>query len=155
MRHWPKSHDDSPFASLSTAALIRRAWLFLKRALWLRCPECGVSPVFVPVHKTRSLRDWATPLDGCPRCGFAYEREDGYFLLAIWGVHYFTVTGLALIGALVIDYFFPMSFTALAWTVVGPTIVFGFLFVRHAKSIYMAIDHYFDPHVKPPKHRPG
>src|SRR5690349_1329720 len=57
-------------------------WQFLFRAIRLRCPECGVSPMFVPVARTRSLRDWFTPLDGCPRCGYAYDREDGYFLLA-------------------------------------------------------------------------
>ena len=46
----------------------RQAWLYFRRALRLRCPECGVSPVFVPWYRTRSLRDWFTPLDGCPRC---------------------------------------------------------------------------------------
>ena len=51
----------------STAELIRRLLVYLGRALRLRCPECGVSPVFVPARKTRSVRDWVTPLDGCPR----------------------------------------------------------------------------------------
>jgi hypothetical protein len=49
--------------------------------------------MFVPVARTRSLRDWFAPLDGCPRCGYAYDREDGYFLMATWGVHYFTIAG--------------------------------------------------------------
>jgi hypothetical protein len=40
----------------------------------------------------------------------------------------------------------------LAWSIVltaVPTVVIGFLFARHAKAIYLAIDHFCDPHVKP------
>jgi hypothetical protein len=47
------------------------AWRCVRRGLQLRCPECGVSPVFVPVRRVRSLFDWFAPLDGCPRCGYA------------------------------------------------------------------------------------
>src|ERR671915_519718 len=94
---------DHDFANAPTGALVRRAARYFLRAARLRCPECGVSPVFVPLRRTRSLRDWFTPLDGCPRCGYAYERESGYFLLATWGIHYFTVTGLGLAFGLVID----------------------------------------------------
>src|SRR5215208_2164335 len=115
----------------------------------LRCPECGVSRVFVPASKTRSWRDWVTPLDGCPRCGYAYQREGGYFLIATWGVHYFTVTGLCLVAALLVDHFFPVSFTALAVSVSVLTLVFGAWFARYAKSLYLAVDHFFDPHVRP------
>ena len=89
-----RSFDDA-----STWQILRRLLVYLGRGLRLRCPECGVSRVFVPALKTRGLRDWITPLDGCPRCGYPYEREGGYFLLAVWGVHYFTVTGLGLAAA--------------------------------------------------------
>lgn len=140
---------DHDFANAPTGALVRRAWRYLRRALWLRCPECGVSPVFVPVRRTRSVRDWFTPLDGCPRCGYAYEREDGYFLLATWGVHYFAVAGFGLVTGLLIDWLFPITFVALVCGVGLATVAFGLLVVRHAKSIYIAVDHYFDPHVKP------
>lgn len=139
----------------STGELLRRLLVYLGRGLRLRCPECGVSPVFVPAFKTRTMRDWVTPLDGCPRCGYAYEREKGYFLMAIWGVHYFTVTGLCLVAALLVDWLFPMRFWVLALVVAVPTVVFGVFFARYAKSLYLAIDHYFDPHVAAPKTRPG
>ena len=33
------------------------AALYLLRALRLRCPECGVSPVFCPLHRVRSWRE--------------------------------------------------------------------------------------------------
>ena len=96
-------------------------------------------------------REYEDHVDGCPRCGYAYQREGGYFLIATWGVHYFTVTGVCLAMALLVDHFFPtMSFTRLAVVVAIPTVLFGFWFARYAKSLYLAIDHYFDPHVKPP-----
>ena len=112
--------------------------------------------MFVPLLRVRSLRDWYTPLDGCPRCGYAYEREQGYFLMAIWGVHYFTVAGAGLAGGLLVDHFFPgiPLHTLLIGTAV-PTLLFALWFARYAKSIYVAIDHFFDPHVKPPAGPPG
>ena len=133
--------------------LIRRLGVYLGRALRLRCPECGVSPVFVSAGKTRSVRDWVTPLDGCPRCGYAYERESGYFLIAIWGIHYFTVTGLGLAAGLVLDSLVPMPLWLLVLIAAVPTVAFGVFFSRYAKSLYLAIDHYFDPHVKAPRQR--
>jgi uncharacterized protein (DUF983 family) len=143
----PPTYD---FASHSVAQLLSRGGTYLGRAIRLRCPECGVSPVFPPLRRTRSWRDWVTPLDGCPRCGYAYEREDGYFLLAIWGVHYFTVTGVGLTTALLVDHFFPgIPLPALVAGSATFTVALAALFIRHAKSIYVAVDHYFDPHVRP------
>lgn len=141
--HHPGFSEDA-----STAELVRRLMVYLARALRLRCPECGVSPVFVPAGKTRTVRDWVTPLDGCPRCGYAYERESGYFLIAIWGIHYFTVTGLGLAAGLVLDALVPgIPLWLLVVIAAVPTVLFGFFFSRYAKSLYLAIDHYFDPHV--------
>lgn len=126
-------------------------WRFLGRALRLRCPECGVSPVFVPLRRTRSLRDWFTPLDGCPRCGYAYEREPGYFLLATWGVHYFFVAGFGLVLGLVLLRVLPLNVWVVCAITAVPTVAFGFLFARHAKAIYLAADHFYDPHRRPPR----
>jgi uncharacterized protein (DUF983 family) len=106
--------------------------------------------MFVPLRKTRTLRDWFTPLDGCPRCGYAYEREDGYFLMAIWGVHYFLVTGIGLICGLLAENYLQANIWLTILVVCIPVTIFGFLFARHAKAIYVAIDHFFDPHVKRP-----
>src|SRR5262249_40208696 len=40
------------------------------RALTLRCPVCGGRPLF---------DSWFHMKAGCPSCGFALEREEGYF----------------------------------------------------------------------------
>ena len=128
----------------------RDAWVYLGRALRLRCPECGVSPIFVPWYRTRSVRDWYTPLDGCPRCGYGYEREEGYFLMAIWGIHYFTVAGFGLVLGLLLEHYLKTSLMLIVLLAAVPTVAFGFFFVRYAKAIYIAVDHFFDPHVRPP-----
>ena len=65
-----------------------KALLYGRRALDLRCPTCGKTPLFHPWKNVQSLSDWFTPNDGCPLCGYAFEREPGYFLLAIWGVNF-------------------------------------------------------------------
>jgi uncharacterized protein (DUF983 family) len=125
-----------------------RAGTYIRRAMRLQCPECGKHPVFVPVSKIRSLYDWFYPLDGCPQCGYAYEREQGYFLLAIWAVNYGLIAGVGLMIGLLLQ-----SFTSLSlWTIaIGLAVVMplaSFAFARHAKSLYLALDHFCDPHVK-------
>ena len=125
------------------------AWRYIRRGLDLRCPECGISPVFVPLRNVRSLFDWFTPLDGCPRCGYAYEREQGYFLLSIWGLNYGVVAGLGLIAGLFILQKYRPGLWSTMWLWLLPMPALSFLLARHAKSLFLAIDHYFDPHVKP------
>jgi uncharacterized protein (DUF983 family) len=141
------AHPRHPPQTVGTASR------YLVRALRLRCPECGVSPMFVPVRRTRSLHDWFTPLDGCPRCGYAYDREQGYFLMATWGVHYFAVAGFGLILGLILEHFLSLNVWYIVVLTAVPTIVLGFLFARHAKAIYVAVDHFCDPHQRPIKRR--
>lgn len=128
---------------------LHKAWIYLKRALQLRCPECGQKPIFAPWRSTRSLRDWFTPLDGCPRCGYPYEREPGYFLLAIWAVNYGlgSLLGLAIYFTLLFTV--ELSTPQILCAVLLPVLCFNLLFARHAKAIFLAFDHFVDPH-RPP-----
>jgi uncharacterized protein (DUF983 family) len=122
--------------------------VFIGRALRLRCPECGVSPVFVPLGRVRGIDDWLRPLDGCPRCGYAYEREPGYWLLAIWGVNYGLVAGLGCAAALVVQSVWDPPIWKIITFLLVPMPVLSLAFARHAKALYLAMDHYFDPHVR-------
>src|SRR5262245_28785803 len=122
-----------------------QASTYIWRAMRLRCPECGISPVFTPLRRVRSLFDWFTPLDGCPRCGFAYNREQGYFLLAIWGVNYGVVAGLGVLIAMLLEYFHPLTMWQYMLFVFSPLPLLSMIFARHAKSLFLAMDHYFDP----------
>lgn len=113
----------------------------------LRCPVCGKHPIFIPWHRLRSLSDWFSPLDGCPRCGYAYERETGYFLLSIWAVNYGLGSFLGLAIYLILETCFRLPLQELLFWVIAPVVVFNLLFARHSKSLFMALDHYFDPQI--------
>ena len=138
------ARDDLPLPLASQPPL--SAWVFIRRAMHLRCPECGISPMFIPALKVRSIWNWFTPLDGCPRCGYAYERETGYFLMATWAFNYGIIAGLGMTAALLIDHFFQPTLTRLILMVCIPMPICAFLFARHAKALYLAMDHYIDPH---------
>ena len=123
------------------------AWLFFKRAIQLRCPECGISPVFKPIKEIKNLKEWYEPVQGCSICGYAFERESGYFLISIWAINYGVVGSIGLALAFMIDsYFHPPLWKLICFLLILP--VLNFLFMRHAKSLFLAMDHFFDPHVK-------
>lgn len=126
----------------------RKGLLYFHRSLRLRCPTCGEKPIFPPMRRVRSLRDWFTPLDGCPQCGYAYEREEGYFLMAIWGVNY----GLIGLGAMSLYFVLRINTDWNPWWLFCGTVLLApfacIFFARHAKSMFLALDHFFDPHLR-------
>jgi uncharacterized protein (DUF983 family) len=122
--------------------------LFFKRGLHLKCPECGKAPMFTPLREVRTLKDWVVPLEGCPHCNYKYEREQGYFLISIWAINYGVVGGLGLGALFLLDELFHLPQWQTIALVVPFLPVLNFLFIRHAKSLFVAMDHYFDPHVK-------
>lgn len=127
---------------------LQRALRYFGRACLLKCPECGTKPVFVPLFRIRCLRDYFTPLDGCPRCGYAYERETGYFLLSIWAINYGFGSLLGIAIYCYLEFNFHLSLPVLLAAVISPVVLFNFLFARHSKAFFLALDHYFDPHTK-------
>ena len=123
-----------------------KAAAYLRHAMALQCPVCGQSPMFPSVARTRTLGDWFTPLDGCPRCGYAYDREPGYFLLSIWAINYGIAAFFGLLLYASFEWFFDWPVWTLITAVVVPVVVFNLLFARHSKAIFVAWDHFFDPH---------
>ena len=122
---------------------------YLRRALRLRCPVCGEHPIFLPWRRVRSLREWLTPLEGCPRCRYRYDREPGYFLLAIWAFDYAVVAGAALAAWLILATFAELPLVTLLLVLLVPMPLASLLFARHAKSLWLAFDHFVDPKRRP------
>ena len=135
-------------ASVNEPRTTATAWRYLCRAIRLRCPACGISPIFIAVRRVRRLRDWFTPLDGCPRCGYPYEREPGYYLIPIWAINYGvgSVIGLGIYGLL--EWKFDLPIWELLAAVLVPVFLFSLLFARHSKALFLALDLFFDPHEK-------
>lgn len=126
----------------------RKAAVYAVRALRLRCPVCGESPMFLPWRDVRSLSAWLGPLEGCPRCRYRYERESGYFLLATWVFNYLFVAGAALLAWFLLATFCRLSLTATLLAILVPMPIASLLVARHAKALWLAFDHFIDPHRK-------
>lgn len=124
----------------------------LRRALRLRCPLCGVSAIFLSLQRTRRFDDWFKPLDGCPRCGYAYDREPGYFLLATWVLNYGFVSSFGIAVWLFLEAQGGWTTKEILIAALVPMPIMSLLLVRHSKAVWLAIDHAFDPGSQP---RPG
>ena len=124
---------------------IRRALAYLWRALRLRCPYCGRCPMFVPILRLKSLYDWFTPLDGCHACGHPYVRDDGYWLVPVWIIGFGVSTACGATAATLARYLLHWELLPITFLACGTTLVTSFLGARHAKSLFLALDQYFDP----------
>ena len=122
---------------------------YLGRALILHCPVCGTRPIFLPIRRVRNFDDWFRPLDGCPRCGYAYEREPGYFLLAIFGFNLGFAVWIGITVFIILSVYGDVAgmpyWQLLALTVL-PVPIINILIARHAKALFIALDHFVDPH---------
>ena len=130
-----------------------QALRFLGRAAVLRCPVCGTRPIFLRVRRVRSIDDWFRPLDGCPRCGYPYEREPGYFLLAIFGFNFGFAVCVGIAAFVALAEFGKME-TISTWEMFAVTVLpiplINLAIARHAKALFIALDHFCDPHVRDP-----
>jgi len=139
--------DMEPFSA-------KKAGRYFGRSARLRCPVCGISPLFMSARRTESLSDWFTMLPGCPRCNYVYEREPGYFLFALWLINFGMVTFFGLGLLLLLDSMFELSTAQLMFFTLVPLWVLGIITVRHVKAFFLALDHLVHPHIeennKPP-----
>lgn len=133
-------------SSASNAGFLKKAWLYLYRAIIWRCPVCGISPLFMPLKRVEGITDWFDTLDGCPRCDYYYYREPGYFLLALWVINFWIVAIFGVIEVLLLDWLFHLSLPLLLFVTLVTMWVLGILTARHTKAIFMAFDHLVHPH---------
>jgi uncharacterized protein (DUF983 family) len=105
------------------------------RALRLRCPACGQSPIF---------RGWFSMYETCASCGRRFDRGPGYLLGSIY-FNYGITAMLVLVG------YFAMFFgdvladwQRLVLLSVFAT-VFATWFFRYARALWMAFDERWDP----------
>jgi uncharacterized protein (DUF983 family) len=103
--------------------------------LCLRCPRCGAQSLF---------RTWFAMHKQCALCGLRFEREQGYFIGAMY-INYGITVVLALIGFVGLEYWTRPSLTQqlVLWNVFG--IVFPLLFFRHSRGLWLGFDYIFNP----------
>lgn len=102
----------------------------LARGVLLRCPRCGVGPLFRGLFGMHA---------SCPACGLSFAREPGFYLGSIYFNYGFTVilTG-ALYATLVLGGGCAPETALVACLVTA--VVFPVLFFRHARSLLLALD---------------
>ena len=76
------------------------------------------------------------PLDGCPKCGYPYEREPGYFLLSIFAINYGVGALLGVIIYLVLDFWVRLPLGVTLLLTIIPIPLFNLWFARHSKALF-------------------
>jgi uncharacterized protein (DUF983 family) len=80
----------------------------------------------------------------CAVCGLRFEREQGYFIGAMY-INYGVTVILALLGSFALEAWAQPSLTQqlVLWVVFGT--VFPVLFFRHSRGLWLGFDYIFDP----------
>jgi len=114
---------------------VRRALALLWRGVCLRCPRCGARSLF---------RTGLTMYERCARCRLRFEREQGYFIGAMY-ISYGVTVILALIGFVALEYWTALSLTQqlVLWIVFATG--FPVLFFRQSRGVWLGFDYLFNP----------
>ena len=118
---------------------VRRAGRLLSRGLRLRCPRCGAAPLF---HGPFAMHAH------CAHCGLPFEREPGYFVGAMY-VNY-AITILVMLATFFgLGRIADLSVTQQILVGSGLGLACPLVFFRHARSLWLSLDYFFDPEERP------
>jgi len=101
------------------------------RALRLRCPRCGQTKLYARRFRMH---------ERCAACGLRYEREQGYFVGAIYVNYAFTI---ALVVAVVLGLDWTVGLTLSQQLVLGVAlcVLVPLLFFRYSRSLWLSLDY--------------
>jgi uncharacterized protein (DUF983 family) len=99
--------------------------------LRLRCPICGKGELFQGYFDS--------PVR-CPRCGFFFMRESGYFLPHVVIGYGFTVVAALGTWPLLYYVFGVRNAAVTLTTMVLVALLFGIWFIRYSKVLWLALD---------------
>ena len=124
-------NENAPTLSLQpnpTVGVWRRVWT-------LRCPICGIGKVF---------RNFITMAPACGVCGFVYEREQGYFIGAMY-INYGVAVLATMAGWIVLELLVKVPSEWLVWLLATIALGVPICFYPYSKALWMAIDILVDP----------
>ena len=107
----------------------------LRAALRLRCPRCGIGKLYAKPFKM---------FERCPHCQLKFEREQGYFVGAIY-INYAATIAVAVPGFFLLDAFTTMTINQQLAVWVPFAVLFPLVFFHHARSLWLMMDHFFNP----------
>lgn len=103
--------------------------------LRLRCPRCSIGKLYDKPFHMRAR---------CARCDLKFEREQGYFVGAIY-INYAATVGVAVPGFFLLDAFAGWTIDQQLSLWVPFALIFPILFFHHSRSLWLAFDHFFNP----------
>jgi uncharacterized protein (DUF983 family) len=112
-----------------------RARRAARRALTLRCPRCGGTPLF---------DGWFSMRTACALCGLRFERAQGYFVGAIY-VNYAVTASAAIGGYFALWRLADLSTTTQLALWVPFVVVFPLWFFRYSRSVWLAVEYFVNP----------
>ena len=80
----------------------------------------------------------------CPHCNLKFEREQGYFVGAIY-INYAATIAVAVPGFFILDAFTNLSINHQLAIWVPFAVIFPLVFFHHARSLWLALDHLINP----------
>ena len=107
----------------------------LGAGLRLKCPRCSVGPLYGRPFSMNSY---------CFHCGLKFEREQGYFVGAIY-INYAATVSIAVPGFFILDAFTRMTIQQQLTIWIPFAVVFPLLFFHHSRSLWLVLDHLFNP----------
>jgi uncharacterized protein (DUF983 family) len=111
-------------------AVAQRLGRVLVRAVRLKCPRCGRTPLYAGIFAMR---------ERCAACGFRYEREQGYFVGAIY-VNYAVTVATAVGTVLALDWTVGLTLAQQLGVGVGLALLVPVVFFRYARSLWLSLD---------------
>ena len=121
---------------------LRRICQILIAGSRLKCPRCHRGPVFFGLFKMHSE---------CSQCHLRFEREQGFFVGAIY-LNYGATVAVAVPGFFILDYWTEISLLAqlLLWGTFAA--IFPLFFFRYSRCLWLSLVYIFVPD-EIPRHR--
>jgi len=136
-----------------------RAAQVARRAVALRCPRCGETPLFLgcgpagirapagasAVRRARTcVEGWFTMRRECALCGLVFERAQGYFVGAIY-INYAVTATIAVGGYVLLWSTTSISLTTQFAIWIPFVVLFPLGFFRLSRSLWLALEYCLNP----------
>ena len=113
----------------------KRVLRAFRAGVFLKCPRCGMGGLFDGFFRMRPE---------CSHCRLKFEREQGFFVGAIY-VNYAVTVLIALPGFFLLDYYAEISLSQQLMLWGAFTVFFPILFFRHSRGLWLSLAYLFDP----------
>ena len=107
----------------------------LGHGLRLRCPRCGIGRLYSKPFRMN---------ENCAHCGLKFEREQGYFIGAIY-INYAATIAIAVPGFFLLDAFTGIDINQQLAFWIPFAVIFPLLFFHHSRSLWLVLDHICNP----------